>query len=318
MGEYAANKRSALQRLAGRLFEDLEEQECFIAAVMSEDGLRQAVVWLGQAEEAFSAYPREPWMGEWADCLLPGQEPGKHRLHREGRIYCIDPSSVFAMSALASVPTHPKLIIDVCGSPGGKAICAWRILKPELIVVNEVIGKRLGALISNIRRCRIVPAAITQADTSILAKKASGSADIVVVDAPCSGQSLLAKGLKSPGCFHPVTINKNVKRQRRILANSQEMVCSRGYLGYMTCTYTPKENEQIVKWFLKNFPSFVSVRVPLLERYQSHLSDLHCYRAWPHRGQGAGAFVALFQRRANGARRSFEVSELPVIWSSAD
>jgi len=130
---------------------------------------------------------------------------------------------------------------------------------------------------------------------------------VVIVDAPCSGQSLLAKGSQVPGCFHPVTMNKNANRQKRILANSAQIVAPQGYLAYMTCTYAPAENEQVCEWFLNRFPDFQPAVVPHLAPFQSHLTALPCYRLWPHQGLGAGGFTALFQNQAVG-----DTSPLPT------
>jgi 16S rRNA C967 or C1407 C5-methylase (RsmB/RsmF family) len=118
---------------------------------------------------------------------------------------------------------------------------------------------------------------------------------VVIVDAPCSGQSLLAKGAKAPGCFHPVTINKNANRQKRILANAAQLVAPQGYLAYMTCTYSVEENEQVIEWLLERFPRLRPVVIPHLATHQSSLSSLPCYRLWPQTGLGAGAFTILLQ-----------------------
>ncbi len=119
--------------------------------------------------------------------------------------------------------------------------------------------------------------------------------DVVVVDAPCTGQSLLAKGETAPGCFHPVQINKNANRQRRILANAAQAVAPEGYLAYMTCAYSPEENEDTIAWLLARFPQFQPVIVPALHLFQSHLTDLPCYRMMPQDGLGAGAFTCLLR-----------------------
>ena len=79
---------------------------------------------------------------------------------------------------------------------------------------------------------------------------------MVIVDAPCTGQSLLAKGDKALGCFHPVSINKSASRQKRIMANAAQTVAGGGYLAYMTCTFSTEENEQVGEWLMKQFPQF--------------------------------------------------------------
>jgi 16S rRNA C967 or C1407 C5-methylase (RsmB/RsmF family) len=217
---------------------------------------------------------------------------------------------VFAASVLAeakfSNKCSPNLIVDTCSSPGGKAIYAWRACNPKRLVCNEVIGSRLSALISNIKRCRITPTIVTNADTAHLAVSIGETADIVLVDAPCSGQSLPAKGAKAFGAFHPATINMNSNRQKRILANSAKIVAPGGYLAYMTCTFSLDENEGVIKWFLKRFPNFEPQIVPHLEDFRSRISEFPCYRLMPHQGLGAGAFTCLLKNN-----QSSETEPLP-------
>lgn len=114
---------------------------------------------------------------------------------------------------------------------------------------NEVIGKRTGMLISNLKRCHISPCVALSKDSSILAQLIPNSSNVVIVDAPCTGQSLLAKGGKAPGCFHPTAINKSANRQKRIIANSAQLVAPQGYLAYMTCTYSLKRTSKYVNGF---------------------------------------------------------------------
>ncbi len=163
-----------------------------------------------------------------------------------------------------------------------------------------MIGKRSAQLIANLKRCRITPAIVLRLDSKILAEEIPATASVVLVDAPCTGQSLIAKGGKAPGCFHPVTINTNANRQKRILANSAQLVAPQGYLVYMTCTYSPEENEQVAEWFLERFPQFQAVVIPHLKSYQSHLTKQPCYRMFPQQGLGAGAFTVLFQNNEEG------------------
>lgn len=155
---------------------------------------------------------------------------------------------------------------------------------------------------SNLKRCGIEVAHPISFDPSILAAELAQMADLVLVDAPCSGQSLLAKGEKNPGCFHPVTIGKNANRQKRILANAAQTVAPQGFLAYMTCTYAVEENEQVSEWLLERFPQFEAVEVPALSAYRSGLTALPCYRMFPQTGLGAGAFTILLQNRGAAGR----------------
>lgn len=298
-----------LVKFSQRLFKDSAYQKKFIDALVNPHPFNPAILWCQPKPEKspFQIAPPALWQPKFIDRLALNEKPGKHPLHEQGHFYCLDFSSIFAASTLLTIKKPVDVVLDMCASPGGKSVFAWTALKPQLLLSNEVIGKRKGALISNLKRCRISPAIALSLDSQVLAELIPGTAQVVLVDAPCTGQSLLAKGNKAPGCFHPILINKNANRQKRILANSAKLVAPQGYLAYMTCAYSPEENEQVSEWFLARFPQFQALVVPHLVAAQSHLTDIPCYRMWPHSGLGAGAFTILFKNTEEGT-----ASELPA------
>lgn len=286
-----------LLKLSRQLFTDTGEQETFIHSLLTPKKFNPCILWTQEKPETlpFEIEPALSWQPNFIDRLSPTEKPGKHPLHEQGYYYCLDFSSVFAASTLLTIKEPVNIIFDMCAAPGGKSIFAWKSLQPELLLCNEVISKRIGMLISNIKRCQIQPCAVLNRDPEFFAEIIPQIAQIVLVDAPCSGQSLIAKGEKADGCFHPVNINKNANRQKRIIANSANLVAPQGYLAYTTCTYSPEENEKICEWFISKFPHFQPQQISHLTPHQSHLTDLPCYRMWPQMGQGCGAFTALFK-----------------------
>jgi 16S rRNA C967 or C1407 C5-methylase (RsmB/RsmF family) len=207
-------------------------------------------------------------------------------------------ASVFAAAVLTAIPTRGGQVLDLCAAPGGKSLLARHLLQPDQLWCNEVVRKRVRILIANLKRCGATEAVVFNLDPEVWAEQAPQGATVVLVDAPCSGQSLLAKGDSALGCFHPQLINRNAGRQRRILAAAAAILAPGGYLAYMTCTFSPEENERVGAWLLRTFPQLQAIAVPLLEDYQSSLGDFPCYRLWPQSGLGAGAFTVLFQKQA--------------------
>lgn len=290
-----------LLKLSRQLFEAADSQQAFVNALTDPTPALSSLLWTQPrpTDVPFAIAPPLPWQPTFVDRLAdPDIRPGQHPLHEAGAFYCLDFSSVFAASVLLAIPQPDSPILDLCAAPGGKSLFAWIALRPQQMLCNEVIGKRVGMLLSNLKRCGAQGSIVLNLDTQILAQEIPHAAPVVIVDAPCSGQSLLAKGSKAPGCFHPVSINKNANRQKRILANAAQLVAGEGYLAYMTCTYSPEENEKVCEWLLEKFPTFQPVSVPHLAAYQSHLVDWPCYRLWPQLGLGAGAFTALLRNTA--------------------
>lgn len=255
-----------LIRLSQRLFAAEPERAAFVAALGQPQDFAGAILWTRPQPPALAPFPIAaplPWQPDWIDRLPAEVRPGRHPLHAEGYFYCLDFSSVFAASVLLALPQPPATVLDLCAAPGGKSLFAWRAIAPVQLWCNEVVRKRERILIANLKRCGASAARVFNLDPAILAAAIPHSADLVLVDAPCSGQSLLAKGETALGCFHPVNINKNANRQKRILANAAELVAAGGYLAYMTCTFSPEENEQVGSWFWPNFLSLNRCRCPI-------------------------------------------------------
>jgi 16S rRNA C967 or C1407 C5-methylase (RsmB/RsmF family) len=285
------------------LFAEREEQDAFIQAVMAGESREPAILVLQDREE-IRAFPREfpePWQPEFVVRLRSDFRAGKHPLYEKGAFYSFDFSSAFAASLMQAVASPARRVLDLCASPGGKAVFAWRLFRPVTLFCNEVIHKRTGALIANLDRCRIKGSAVWSADPSVYARRAAASFDLVLADVPCSGQSLLAKGESADGCFLPHMVDKCVGRQRRIAGMGAQCTAPGGHLLYMTCTYTAKENERVVEWLARTYPEMEAVEFPAMARFRSSLSDLPCYRLFPQQGLGAGAFACLLRRAGEPA-----------------
>ncbi|MBA4292942.1 Fmu (Sun) domain-containing protein [bacterium] len=295
-------------RLAEESFDDLVERAAFLECLWGRSDRQRAVVWVA-GKSGSVGVPGPDWWPESCELVDGSVRMGDLAEHESGLIYAFDPSSVFEggilqgildedeqsrpHSHLQLVRTGGGFVVDVCAAPGGKTMLAEAILKPGRLVCNEVIGKRLGMLRSNLDRCG-VSGEVRNLDPGKLADEFAGLADVVIVDAPCSGQSVLVKGGDNPGCFHPKTVEKNAMRQRRILAESARMVLPGGWLMYSTCTYSVAENEGLVEWFLGRNEEFSAVEVAGYEGMRSRFGV--GYREWPHSGLGVGGFTCLLRR----------------------
>lgn len=284
---------------AQKLFESPDDQEAFIKTIISPQQFDPCLVWVKSPPSPLPS----PLKGEGNNGLFnfvehvpSSSQPGKNVLHDQGFYYCLDFSSVFMASVIRGIDQKIESILDLCSAPGGKGIISWCYFSPKELVCNEVIKKRLPQLTANLKRCQIQPVKVISSDPQHLTKIYPSYFDLVVVDAPCSGQALLAKGKKADGCFHPVLIKKNAMRQRRILACASQLVSPGGYLAYMTCTYSAEENEDQLSWLAKKFPAMLPIVVSSLEKFQSHLSKKPCYRLWPQQELGAGGFTCLFKK----------------------
>lgn len=297
MRERSSNEVSSnVERVARSLFSDNAERDLFLAALTAGSAGVTAVAALRGAAFHGPGESKPPWLPDWISVAGEDERPGKSDRHEQGEIYCLDLSSTFACAAYSRIDGPIDLLVDMCAAPGGKSVVASRYLSAGLIVANEVIRKRTAQLISNYKRCLIDPAIVTSRDPSVLAQLLPNAARLVIADVPCSGQSLVLKGLAAPGAFHRVTIAMNTRRQRRILASAAPMLQPGGFLLYSTCTFSREENEENIEWFLRQHPDFSAIPVPLLENFRSQHSSHPMYRLFPQSGLGAGSFCALLRR----------------------
>ena len=187
-----------------------------------------------------------------------------------------------------------KTVCDLCAAPGGKAsalleaVTDIEIESRGFVLANEVIRNRVAPLKLNLARTGSDCYAISSLDPEKLAHQLSQSFDLVLVDAPCSGQAMMSRGKQNPSSLSANQIQHNASRQQRILEAAAKLVRDGGHLVYSTCTFAEAENEAQIRWLIKK-----GIAEPRpVSGLQHHETDPACYRCWPHLHECAGSFAA--------------------------
>ncbi|MDO4742594.1 MAG: RsmB/NOP family class I SAM-dependent RNA methyltransferase [bacterium] len=237
---------------------------------------------------------------------------GNHPLHHAGAFYVQEPSAMSAVTALD--PKPGERILDLCAAPGGKTTQIAAAMKNEgLIVANEFIGSRVGALVSNIERLGVQNVAVSCARPDMLCNELQGFFDKVLVDAPCSGEGMIRKDKRILLEWNTDNIMACAQRQLKILQSAKLALSEGGLLCYSTCTLAPEENEGVVSQFLKANPEFCLVKiekqfgVPALPEFADGIEDIKfARRIFPSLG-GEGHFVALMKKSGQVARSNKKI-----------
>jgi len=217
-----------------------------------------------------------------------------------GKYYIQEASAMLAISAASQViDFSDKIVLDLTAAPGGKATQVAERIDSGYLVANEVVKKRVAALTWNINRCRLNNVIITSLTTGVLAQFLPGFFDVVVVDAPCSGEGLFMKQKHSLEKWSEKNVRFCARRQGTILKDAAVLVRPGGYIVYSTCTFAPEENEDQVAFLLtRNFsPVPLPESLPVSPAISNNPEVCLCSRRiFPHREGGAGAFVCVVQK----------------------
>ncbi|MGN0346546.1 MAG: methyltransferase domain-containing protein [Lachnospiraceae bacterium] len=233
-------------------------------------------------------FPMEPIPHLPNAYYIAGDKLGANPLHHAGVIYSQDPSAMLPVGAFAISPDWK--VLDVCAAPGGKSFqIAARLQQGNgFLVSNEYNSARNKILVANAERMGFDNMVITHMDSAELAMCFPGTFDLVVVDAPCSGEGMFRKYPESITQWSAENVTLCAKRQKEILSNAIRCLKPGGYLIYSTCTYAPEENEQIIDDLLSNYP--LEVILPAKQYLAFTTNNAQGQRFYPHKGKGEGQF----------------------------
>ncbi len=218
-------------------------------------------------------------------------------LFHAGSYYVQEASSMFLSHVVSQALDLDKdyRVLDISAAPGGKATLLQSLFSPDsLLVANEVIGSRNSILRHNMARWGGDNYVITQSDPKYF-KKLPDFFDVIVVDAPCSGEGLIRKDPASVQEWSENNVMLCAARQKRILSDVLPSLKPGGILIYSTCTFSTAENEENVQW-LSQEKSLTPLTIEFPETWGIHCEDVlnPGYRFYPHRVRGEGFFIAAF------------------------
>jgi 16S rRNA C967 or C1407 C5-methylase (RsmB/RsmF family)/NOL1/NOP2/fmu family ribosome biogenesis protein len=217
-----------------------------------------------------------------------------------GAYYVQEASSMFLEQAFVQSVDQDKAInvLDLCAAPGGKSTHLLSLLnKQSLLVSNEVIKSRASILSENIQKWGHCNAVVSNNDPEDF-KRLQGFFDVIVVDAPCSGEGLFRKDPNATKEWSADNVVLCSKRQRRILNDVWPALKQNGILIYSTCTYNEFENEENLNW-LKKEHEVEFIKLKINPEWGIETVDSNAmlgYRFYPHRVKGEGFFLSVLRK----------------------
>lgn len=227
-------------------------------------------------------------------------------LWHAGAYYVQEASSMFVEQALRQSAglSQSLRVLDLCAAPGGKSTLIQSLISADsLLVSNEVIKSRAAILEENITKWGAANVIITNNDPKDFARL-ENFFDVIVIDAPCSGSGLFRRDPEAISEWSEQHVELCCQRQHRILADVWPSLKQDGVLIYSTCSYSKKENEEVLDWIIDELDAApISLQpetgwniVPV----QSGKHKAPGYRFFPDKVKGEGFFIACFRKDDGG------------------
>lgn len=203
-------------------------------------------------------------------------------------------------------------VLDLCAAPGGKSTQVVSLLSHgSKMICNELLPKRAIILKENMIRWGYPNVYVTQNDPADL-RFLQNSFDIVLVDAPCSGEGLFRKDPLAVSEWSPNAVVACVTRQHKLLSEAAALVRPGGWLVYSTCTFNDRENINNTQLLIDQYGfECMSPEVPDsfgFERIKK--GSAIGFQAWPHKVKGEGFFISILQKNMEAK------SEVPKVFNS--
>jgi 16S rRNA (cytosine967-C5)-methyltransferase len=251
------------------------------------------------AEEGLSAEPTP--LSPWGLSLAGHANAFSLSSFREGLFEVQDEGS--QLVALACGARPGMKVVDGCAGAGGKSLAlAAEMHNRGEILALDVDGERLGEARRRARRdgvhnlrTQVIPLG-PEADEAL--RPSEGRADLVLVDAPCSGLGTLRRKPDARWRLEPDALERFAATQRELLLRFVRLLSPGGRLVYATCSLARAENEEVAA-FAASLPGlhpFPLSRTLGEELARQVGADGHVLNLWPHRHGTDGFFVAAFER----------------------
>jgi 16S rRNA (cytosine967-C5)-methyltransferase len=165
------------------------------------------------------------------------------------------------LAALLSAAKPGEQVIDLCAGAGGKtlALAAMMAGKGRLIATDHD-KRQLAPIYERLSRAGVHNADIrTPKGDGDTLSDIKASADLVLIDAPCTGTGTWRRNPDAKWRMRPGALELRLKDQARVLDRAAALVKPGGRIAYITCSVLPPENGEQIRNFVARHPEFAVV-----------------------------------------------------------
>ena len=171
---------------------------------------------------------------------------------KQGLVEVQDAGSQLISAACGVAPG--MTVVDLCAGAGGKTLALAAAMQGQgRLIAADTIRSRLARLNPRAERAGatfIETLLLDQGQEERALERLGGRADVVLVDAPCSGTGTWRRNPEARWRLTPARLDRLVGEQARILDFAAPLVAPGGVLVYATCALTDREGAGQVQAFL--------------------------------------------------------------------
>ncbi len=217
-----------------------------------------------------------------------------------GMYYVQEASSMFVEHVVRELLAEPGVCLDLCAAPGGKSLALLSALPSgSLLVANEVLRQRANVLAETMIK-QGHPYVLVTNNSAAEFGRLSHTFDLVLVDAPCSGEGMFRKDEVAVAEWSHDNVTRCAERQKSILNDIWPALKPGGFLLYSTCTFNVIENERVVlELACSTGARFIQVETEAGWGVAPSFDErTPGYRFFPHRARGEGFSLFILQKPA--------------------
>ncbi|HYV45047.1 MAG TPA: RsmB/NOP family class I SAM-dependent RNA methyltransferase [Myxococcaceae bacterium] len=283
--ERAAIRHSFPRWLAERLAREVPEEELepLMAALNREPAILLRARPPGTREEVRRALEAEGIAVEVVGDAPDALRVSSHAVFesgpmRAGRLQVQDLGSQRIVEWCGDV--RGRKVADVCAGAGGKTLALAD--RAAEVMAGDASARRLQEAKRRARELGV-------GNVSFSVPARCEEAEVILVDAPCSGTGVLAREPEMKWRLTAERVKELNRKQREILEDAAGRGKAAEVLVYATCSLLREENEEVVEGFLGSHPEW--------------RLDGEALRVLPHRAPGGGYFAARMVRGGGGKVR---------------
>jgi 16S rRNA (cytosine967-C5)-methyltransferase len=261
-----------------------------------------ALAHLGASETPWSPIGLRIELG--ADARNPGIHAEESFI--KGAVEVQDEGSQLA--ALFSGAKPGEQVIDLCAGAGGKTLALAAMMQGKgRLIATDRDKRQLAPIHERLSRAGVHNAEVRSPKGAVdQLADIDASADLVVIDAPCTGTGTWRRNPDAKWRMRPGALEIRIKDQAEVLDRAARLVKPGGRIAYITCSVLVPENGEQVQGFVTRHPEF-SVVPPeqtagvLWDKAEAFAkAALQSPEGWlmtPRRTGTDGFFVSVLKRR---------------------